>query len=251
MRRRLLPVLACLSFAGFSPPAAAYYLPATPTYAVSRWIEVAAVAVNLPTGINNLAKLEASVKSECPHALAAGPRTAQRRDLEAEARWDVTLVATWPLREPVDGFAEAQIEDRLRWKNRPLNDAMYVYLHELLAYFRIRPTNLCRDIEQWAESGYAKLAAGTSAFLVQRGRFWKRSHPELVLVRNRLLPKTANSAERRLLQRAELKEGSQAETLVPKLDAAATEVESVLGAEPSGYVDPVVPTVPTVETEPA
>jgi hypothetical protein len=150
----------------------------TKTYTISRQIEIDAVALNLPSGINSLSKLEVAVGSECPRGLMGTPAGAQRRDLEEEARWDVTLTATSTLREPVDGFAGAQIEDEYRWKNRRLNVLMRSYFRELLTYFRIRPTSLCHDVQEWANSGYAKLSTGTIAFLAQRGRFRVSRPPE-------------------------------------------------------------------------
>jgi hypothetical protein len=238
-------VLAAAPFVWLTTGALAYTPPATPTFTISRQIEIDAVAVNLPTGINDLGKLEATVTSECPHSLAGAPQGAQRRDLEEEARWDVTLTATSTLREPVDGFAEAQIEDKYRWRSRRLNSLMQSYFRELLAYFRIRPPSLCLDIEEWARSGYSKLPAGTTAFLAQRGRF--RARPALVLQRNRLLAPTETRAEKRLRVRTEAREGTQAEQLNPKLEATTDAVLAILGATPSGCVRPPVPVLRVVE----
>jgi hypothetical protein len=246
-----MPVFVCVLAVATAPTAGAFRLPATQTYALSRHIEVAAVALNLPTGVNDLGKLEAAVRTGCPQALSAAPLGAEHQDLEEEARWDVTLTATWPLREPVVGFASAQIDDELHWKNRRLNNAMHVYFHELFAYFQSRPTNLCHDIGEWEQGRYRTLPSGTSAFLAQLHRFRAHSHGVLVLVRNRLLPRTATAAERRLLKRAERTEGAQAERLNPKLEATATALQEALGGKRTGAPGPVVPTLPTVESEPA
>jgi hypothetical protein len=248
MRITAIVLVASAAFA-CPPGAVAYTPPATQTYTISRQIEIDAIAVNLPTGINDLAKLEAAVASECPHGLVAAPQGPQRRDLEEEARWDVTLTGTSTLREPVDGFAEAQIEDGYRWHNRKLNALMHSYFRELLAYFRIRPTSLCRDIEGWAQTGYTKLPTGTVAFLAQRKRF--QAHPFLVIARNRLLRRTETRAETRLRVRTESREAAQAQQLLPKLQATSSAVLATIGARPARCVEPPVPHVRVAEVQPA
>jgi hypothetical protein len=249
LRVTAILVLASAPFAWPTTGAVAYTPPATPTFTISRQIEIDAVAVNLPTGVGDLGKFEAAVGSECPHSLAAAPQGAQRRDLEQEARWDVTLTATSSLREPVDGFAEAQIEDRYRWKDHRLNALMQSYFRELLAYFRIRPTTLCRDVGEWTQSGYTKLSPGTAAFLAQRQRF--RARPLLVVPRNRLLERTETRAEKRLRIRTEAREASQAEQLLPKLKATTDAALATLGGLPAGYIEPPVPHIRVAEVKPA
>ncbi len=255
MRWRVASFLffAATSIAWPAGSAAEYTPPATQTYTISRQIEIDAVAVNLPTGINDLAKLETVVANECPHGLAAAPQGSERHEVEEEARWDVTLTATSTLWEPVDGFADAQIADKYRWKNPRLNRLMHAYFEELLAYFRIRPTSLCQDIGEWAQSGYTKLSPGTAAFLARRRRY--HADPELIDVRNRLLAMTETPAEKRLRIRTEAREGKQAETLLPKLSATTSNVLATLGLtppEPNTHpVEPVVPRIPVAHAKPA
>ena len=71
--------------------ARAYEPPSTPTYVISRQIEVAAVGVNLASGLADLEALSPRVATECPHALVGAPTGTQRQGLETEMAFDVAL----------------------------------------------------------------------------------------------------------------------------------------------------------------
>lgn len=240
-RASLVFIGTCLVVA-WASGARAYEPPSTPTYVISRQIEVAAVGVNLASGLADLEALSPRVATECPHALVGAPTGTQRQELETEMAFDVALTLTHPLQEPVDGFAEAT-RQYLHWRPKRLNELMHAYLRELTSYFAIEVPNLCPDLTAWVTSGFKTVSPSTTRFMAQLQRFRRsESATRASQVRQTLYPKETRE-EKALLIRVEGVETGQARLVDSRLEAAQSKVARLLGAAGVGHVSLVVPRV--------
>ncbi len=161
---------------GSSQPPKAADRAATEAYLPSRYTLEDERVARLPVDARTVGRLVASIASECPGVMTGAPRD---EDFEMLALERLVILSLVLLPSQVgSSTAYAHVVSRIQWSNRRLTRLVRSWLSEEVADAHLVSPDPCVGMRAWVRSGYHRLPASTTEFLVRSEAIGGRTRVE-------------------------------------------------------------------------